>query len=162
MEVYFMTPLLFISIVALVLTLLIFWVLSTIENDEKKITKSRSFNFEAAPELALNVRDEFYLARNTIKIQLSEVEYGLVYWNLERNKWEEICKQHEISPDMKRIVLRINEAGELFHYSDMWVRTIAGQCRFRLQSEKAYYATLGIKNGKRFIPILTSSMIMRP
>jgi hypothetical protein len=156
-----MTPLLFITLVTVVLTLLVYWVLNTVENDEKIKTRPNRFNFEAAPELALNVADEFYLARNTIKIQHSEAEYGLVYWNLERSRWEEICDQNGISPDMRRIVLRVNEAGEQFHYSDMWVRTIAGQCRFRLQPQKAYYATLGIKSGQRFIPILSSSTIMR-
>jgi len=155
-----MTPLLFISIVAVILTLLIYWVLNTIENDEKKITIPSNFDFEAAPELALNVADEFYLAQNTIKIQRSDDEYGLAYWNLSRSKWEEFCAQYGMSPDMWRIVLRVNEAGEQFHYSDMWVRTIAGQCRFHLQPQKAYYASLGIKRGKRFIPILNSPTIM--
>ncbi|MDD3365564.1 MAG: hypothetical protein PHZ03_11330, partial [Syntrophomonas sp.] len=154
-----MTPLLFISIVAVVLTLLVYWVLNTIETDQKRITKPSTFDFEAAPELALNVADEFYLARNTIKIQRSNDEYGLVYWNLERSKWEKICAQYRMSPDMQRIVLRVNEAGEHLHYSDMWVRTIAGQCRFRLQPQKAYYTSLGIIREKRFIPILTSNTI---
>ncbi len=155
-----MTPLLFISIVAVVLTMLVYWVLNTIETDEKRMTRTSIFDFEAAPELALNVADEFYLARNTIKIQRSDDEYGLVYWNLSRSKWVEICAQYGMSLDMRRIVLRVNEAGEQLHYSDMWVRTIAGQCRFRLQPQKAYYASLGIKREKRFIPILSSNTIM--
>ena len=155
-----MTPLLFISIVAVVLTLLVYWVLNTIENDDKRITRPSTFDFEAAPELALNAADEFYLARNTIKIQRSDDEYGLAYWNLERSQWEEICAQQGMSPDMRRIVLRVNEAGEQLHYSDMWVRTIAGQCRFRLQPQKAYYVSLGIKRGKRFIPMISSHTIM--
>lgn len=155
-----MTPLLFISIVAVVLTMLVYWVLNTIETDEKRMTRTSSFDFEAAPELAFNTVDEFYLARNTIKIQRSDDEYGLVYWNLSRSKWVEICAQYGMSLDMRRIVLRVNEAGEQLHYSDMWVRTIAGQCRFRLQPQKAYYASLGIKREKRFIPILSSNTIM--
>jgi hypothetical protein len=155
-----MTPLLFISIVAVVLMLLVYWVLNTIETDEKIITRLSNFDFEAAPELALNATGEFYLAQNTIKIQRSDDEYGLAYWNLSRSRWEEFCVQYGMSPDMRRIVLRVNEAGEQFHYSDMWVITIAGQCRFRLQPQKAYYASLGIKRGKRFIPILSSPTIM--
>ncbi|PKM78399.1 MAG: hypothetical protein CVU90_02560 [Firmicutes bacterium HGW-Firmicutes-15] len=156
-----MTPLLFISIVAVVLTMLVYWVLNTLEADEKRITRPIRFDFEAAPELALNTAAEFYLARNTIKIQRNDDEYGLVYWNLSRAKWEEICSDCGVSPDMRHIVLRVNEAGEQLQFSDMWVKTIAGQCRFRLQPQKAYYATLGIKRRNRFIPILTSSTIMR-
>ncbi len=156
-----MTPLLFISVVALVLTLLVLWVLNTIDADERRLADNGAFDFEAAPELALNVGDEFYLAIDTIKIQRSDDEHGLVYWNLGQDKWKEVCTQYGINPDMRRIVLRINEAGEQFDYSDMWVRTTVGQCRFRLQPHQAYYASLGIKQGTSFVPILTSSTIMR-
>lgn len=156
-----MTPLLFISIVALVLTLLVLWVVNTIETDERRLTTIGAYDFEAAPELALDLSDEFYLANNTIKIKRSDDEYGVVYWNLGQSKWKEVCAQYGTNPDMRRIVLRINGAGEQCDYSDIWVRTIAGQYRFRLQPQKAYYASLGIKRGTAFIPILTSSTIMR-
>jgi len=156
-----MTPLIFIVIVTVVLCLLIYWVLNTIKQDNKKTFSARSLYFESASELAINSPHEFYLAQNAIKIQRCEGEFGLVFWNLSRTKWESICAEQGISPDMKRIVLRVNEAAEHFNYSDMWVRTIVGQCRFHLQPETAYYVTLGIKHRKRFIPIFTSNTIMR-
>ncbi|MDD4802990.1 MAG: hypothetical protein PHF24_08640, partial [Syntrophomonas sp.] len=65
-----------------------------------------------------------------------------------------------INPDMRRIFLRINETGIQYHYNDMWVGTIAGESRFLLEPQKAFYATLGIKLHQRFIPILNSSTIM--
>jgi len=157
----YMTPLIFIVIVTVVLCLLVFWVLNTIKHDNKNSAAVRNFNFESASELAINSADEFYLAQNAIKIQRCEGEYGLAFWNLSRSRWESICAEQGISQDMKRIVLRVNEAGERFNYSDMWVRTIAGQCRFHLQPETAYYVTLGIQHRKRFIPIFTSNTIIR-
>lgn len=154
-----MTPLLFISIVIVVLTMLFYWVLDTAEKDTQS-KRNSSFAFEAAPELAPQFADAFYLARNTMRIKHSHDDYGLVYWNLERARWEEICAQNQINPDMRRIFLRINETGIQYHYNDMWVGTIAGESRFLLEPQKAYYATLGIKLHQRFIPILNSSTIM--
>lgn len=156
-----MTPLLFIIIVAAVLSLLIYWVLNTIKDNNIRKTVTRRFDFEIAPELAIQDTNEFYLAQNTIKIQRNEGEFGLVFWNLSRDQWEKFCAEQGLKPDMRRIVLRVNEAGERANYSDMWVRTIAGQCRFRLQPQTACYVILGIKYQKRFIPIFTSNTIMR-
>lgn len=156
-----MTPLFFILIVAAVLTLLIYWVLNTIKDEGKRKTKLHHLDFESAQELSVNAASEFYLAQNAIKIQPSNGEYGLAYWNLSRAKWEDINAEYGMTPDMKHIVLRVNEAGELVHYSDMWVRTIVGQCKFPLQPHTAYYVTLGVKHRKHFIPILTSNTIMR-
>jgi len=156
-----MTPLIFIVIVTAVLCALVYWVLNTIKHDNKIKSAVHNFNYESASELAINSTDKFYLAENSIKIQRSEGEYALVFWNLSRSRWESICAEQSISPDMKRIVLRVNEAGESFNYSDMWVRTIAGQCRFHLRPETAYYVILGIKYRKRLIPIFTSNTIMR-
>jgi len=154
-----MTALLFILIVAAVLILLVYWVLNTLHDDKIK-PDSYNYNFESASEIAVNDLNEFYLAQNTIKIQISQDGYGMVYWNLSWSKWEQVNTEHSIKPDMRNLVLRVTEAGEQVHYSDMQVRTTAGQYRFRLQPKSAYYVTLGIKRRKLFIPILTSNSIM--
>lgn len=155
-----MTPLVFIFIAALILLLLVYWILNTSQSDYHIKTEYGDFNFEIASELAVNGNSEFYLAQNTIKIQISANEYGLVFWNLGRAKWEEVCTEYDIKPDMRQIVLRLAEIGEKVNYLDMWVMTTAGQYRFRLQPRNSYYLTLGIKHGQLFIPILTSNTIM--
>ena len=155
-----MTPLVFIFIAALLLLLLVYWILNTERSDEHVKSDSGDFNFEIASELAINGNSEFYLAQNTIKIQLSGSEYALVFWNLSRARWEKVCAEHGIKPDLRQIVLRLAEIGERVDYSDMWVMTTAGQYRFRLQPQNSYYLSLGIKHGQLFIPILTSNTIM--
>jgi len=155
-----LTPLVFIFIAALILLLLVYWILNTNQDDERIISESGDFNFEIASELAINGDSEFYLAQNTIKFQVSGNEYGVVFWNLGRAKWEEVCSEHGIKPDMRQIMLRLAEIGEKVNYSDMWVMTTAGQYRFRLQPQHSYYLSLGIKHGQLFVPILTSHTIM--
>lgn len=155
-----MTPLVFIFIAALILLLLVYWILNTSRDDEHMLPKSGDLNFEIASELAINGDSEFYLAQNTIKFQVSSNEYGLVFWNLSRAKWEEVCREHDIKPDLRQIVLRLAEIGEKVNYSDMWVMTTAGQYRFRLQPKHSYYLSLGLKHGQLFVPILTSHTIM--
>jgi len=155
-----MTPLVFIFIAALLLLLLVYWILNTERSDEHVKSDSGDFNFEIASELAINGNSECYLAQNTIKIQLSGSEYALVFWNLSRARWEKVCTEHGIKPDLRQIVLRLAEIGERVEYSDMWVMTTAGQYRFRLQPQNSYYLSLGIKHGQLFIPILTSNTIM--
>ncbi|MEA4924548.1 MAG: hypothetical protein VB084_04485 [Syntrophomonadaceae bacterium] len=155
-----MTALAFIFIAALVLLLLVYWILNTGQKYDHIITNPADFNFELASELALDGRDEFYLAQNTIKIQLSGNEYGQVFWNLGRAQWEKVCAENGLKPDIRQIVLRLAEIGDRVDYSDMWVMTTAGQYRFRLKPGNCYYMTLGIKHGQLFIPILTSNTIM--
>jgi len=154
------TPLVFIFIAALFLILLVYWILNTGQDYDHVKSEAGDFNFEIASELAINGNSEFYLAQNTIKIQISSNNYALVFWNLSRAKWEKVCAEHGLKPDIRQIVLRLAEIGERVDYSDMWVMTTAGQYRFRLQSQNSYYLTLGIKHGQIFIPILTSNTIM--
>lgn len=155
-----MTPLVFIFIAALILLLLVYWILNTDRRDTYLKSEWGNLDFEFASELATNGTSEFYLAPNTIKIQFSGNEYGLVVWHLGRAKWEEICAEYAIKPDMRQIVLRLAEIGEKVDYSDMWVMTTAGQYRFRLHPRHSYYLSLGIKHNQLFIPILTSNTVM--
>lgn len=155
-----MTALVFIFIAALVLLMLVYWILNTGQRYNHVKTDTGNLNYEIASELAINGNSEFYLAQNTIRIQLSGNEYGLVFWNLGRDQWEKVCAEKGIKPDIRQIVLRLAEIGEKVDYSDMWVMTTAGQYRFRLQPQNSYYMTLGIKHGQLFIPILTSKTIM--
>lgn len=155
-----MTALVFIFIAALVLLLLVYWILKTDQKYDHIISPIGDLNFEFASELAMDGTSEFYLAQNAIKIQLSNNEYGQVFWNLSRNVWEKVCAENDSKPDIRQIVLRLAEIGESVDYSDMWVMTTAGQYRFRLKPGYCYYMTLGIKHGHLFIPILTSNTIM--
>jgi hypothetical protein len=157
-----MIPLLFIIIVALTLSLLVYWILNTTPPTETAVPSRRAFKFENASELGMHDINEFYLAQNHIKIQLYGPSLGWVYWNLSRTKWEETCTVYGIKPDMRRLVLRVHEIGQGTHFSDIGAGSIVGQYRFQLEPHKSYYVSLGLKYHQRFIPIITSNFITPP
>ena len=152
--------LIFVIITAAFLALLGYWILDYLATDETARVPVERFNFESASELAVNETDEFYLGQDAIKIKLAENDFGLGFWNLSKSKWQEVCDQNGGKPDIGSLVLRLTEAGEMVHYADMWVKTTAGQHRFKMKPLHSYYLTLGIYNNRRFIPILTSNTIM--
>lgn len=153
-----MTSLIFIFTAALVLSLLVYWVLTT-TREQEIFPSDGHFNWESASELAFNDINEFYLAQNSIKLQIFQNRYALVFWNLSQARFEQVCTENRINPDISHIVLRITEAGTDVHYSDIRVKTIAGQYKFRLQPLNIYYISLGIKPHNMFIPFLTSDTI---
>lgn len=154
-----MTSGMFIVIVVAVLIMLIYWILTyRTETTQTKIPPDR-YQFESASELVVSPQEEFYLAPDTIKLKLSG-DFAIGYWNLSQAKWQEVCAQNCLKPDLHSIVLRLTEAGEHVHYADMWVNTTGGQYKFKLQPLHSYYLTLGIYHYRHFIPVLTSNTIM--
>ena len=157
-----MTPLIFIIIVATILTLLVFWVLSTVKDSKPTRLRPDHFKYEFARELTMEGETELFLAQNTIKISGEHASYIWVYWNLSREKWEEVAAEHGLKPSMDRLRLRLYEANEWLNYYDIQVKSIAGKRRLELQPEVAYYITLGFKNKDTYIPILSSDTVKKP
>lgn len=153
-----MTPLIFIFIAILVLSLLVYWVLTTTWDQEIFPSDVQNLNYENATELAFDT-SEIYLAQNSVKLQLTQEDYALALWNLSQSKFEQVCAENMVKPDKNHIVLRVTEAGTDVHYSDIWVKTIAGHYKLRLRPHHIYYISLGINHRKMFIPLLTSNSI---
>ncbi len=150
-----MTALLFITIAGLVLTLLTFWVLNTSRGEERMQAYREHFAFESASELAINEEGEFYLALDSIKIRQIDNGQFRISWNLSRAKWEQACAEHYLKPDLKYIVLRIGDVnGE--QELDMWIKSLAGQYKFKPEFDRIYRTSLGIKQHQLFYPILSS------
>ncbi|MEQ8200304.1 MAG: hypothetical protein ABRQ24_02660 [Syntrophomonadaceae bacterium] len=151
-----MTPLVFIIVTAAVLSSLILWVLRSLNYRGAWRTPPREFGFESAAELALNEQGEYYLAQDSIKLQPIEEGWARVSWNLSRAKWEQACTEYHLKPDPKYIVLRLQADNGKFHALDLWVKSIAGQYRFKPDQHTSYCAILGINQNQQFHPILTS------
>lgn len=156
-----MTPLFFIILVAAVLSLLVYWVLSTIKESEDIQTKIPRFNFEVAPELATYGESELYVPQNSIKFIGNDAKSLFAYWNLDQEQFTKIAAENQIKPEPERVVLRLYEVSEWLRYSDIHVKSISGRCRFELQPGVAYYVVLGINSKSKFIPLLTSNTIKK-
>lgn len=154
-----MVPLLFIIIVVTVLSLLIYWVLTSINTTEVIKPKSDRFHYELAPELSTYGESELYVAQNTVKFSGNDAKNMLAYWNLSQTKFEQESRRNQIKADMERIVLRLYEINKWRTYYDIKVKSLAGRCRFELQPDSYYYLELGINSGDKFIPFLTSNTV---
>lgn len=154
-----MTSGLFIVVVAAILIMLTYWILTYQAKTEHNKIPPHRFQFESASEVAVSTQEEFYLGPDTIKLKIND-GCARGYWNLSHPTWQAVCAQNGIKPDLRSIVLRLTEAGEHVHYADMWVNTTAGQYQFKIQPLHSYYLTLGIYHFRSFIPVLTSNTIM--
>ncbi len=153
-----MTALLFITIAGLLLILMTFWILSTSQSEDRVQKYREHFAFESSTELATNEEGEFYLALDAIRLRVMDNGQLRVSWNLSRSKWEQTCREHNLQPDMKYMVLRISTGhGEQL---DMWVSSLAGQYKFWPEYYPDYYACLGLKLHQQFYPIITSDIVM--
>ena len=156
-----MTPLLFIIIVATVLSLLIYWVLNTIKESDNLQTKIPRFNYEVASELASYGESELYLPQNSIKFIGNDARSLFAYWNLSSGQFAKLAAENQTTPNPDHIVLRLYEVSEGLRYSDINVKSIAGRCRFELQPGIPYYVVLGLDIKNKFIPLLTSNTIKK-
>ena len=155
-----MTSLIFIFVTIMVVSLLGYWILTTTRQEQKLFRPTgQQFNYESGAELAFSEASEFYIASDSIKLQLIGNQYGLACWNLSRYKFEQICAENKIKPDPKHVILRIIEPGANVNNSDIRVKTIAGQYKFRLNPHQSCYITLGIMHHKILIPLLTSETV---
>lgn len=156
-----MTPLFFIILVAVVLSLMVYWVLTTMKGDEDLHTKIPRFYFEVAPELASYGESELYVPQNSIKFIGHDAKSLFTYWNLSQEQFEKLAAENQVKADPERIVLRLYEVTEWLRYSDIHVKSLSGRCRFELQPGTAYYVVLGLTARSKFIPLLTSNTIKK-
>lgn len=157
-----MTPLIFIIVVATILTLLIYWVLTTVKDSKPTMLRPDHFKYEFARELTMEGETELFLPDNTIKLSGDHASYIFAYWNLSKEKWEETAGEYGMSPNMERLCLRLYECSDWLKYYDIKAKAIAGKRRLELQPGIAYYVSLGFKDKERFIPILTSNTVKKP
>ncbi len=161
-----MTPILFITIAVIILSLLTYWVLSTMQDQKKssrEIYKFRhAYDFEIAPELTLNRETKTHVAPNTIILTGQDAAHLKAHWNLAEDMLEKVERETglQVEPSSD-LYLRLYESAELLRYHDLQVSNLKGRCALHLNPFKAYYVSLGIMDNKRFIPILTSNTVIK-
>lgn len=151
-----MTPLIFILLASVVLSVLILWVLRSVVSNNGVRLPQQDFGFETAAELAVNEQGEYYLAPDSIRLQSLEDGWARVSWNVSRAKLEQACAEYHLKPDPKYLVLRLQADNGQCHELDLWVKSLAGQYRFQPDQHTSYWAILGISQYQQFHPILTS------
>lgn len=163
-----MTPLLFISIAVIVLSLLVYWVLSTIKDPQSPNSGNPdndfryAYDFEIAPELSVYPENKLHLDPNTIKLSGQDAAHLTVYWNLEQEMLEKTAQETDLHLDASyNLVLRLYESSDLLGYHDFHITRMVGCCRLQVHPSSAYYVSLGILDNQRFIPVITSNTVIK-
>lgn len=117
--------------------------------------------FEFASEVSLYPADENQVARNSINISGERADDLRACWGIEQNRLDEAAQEMNIDLKESELVLRLYESSDQVRYQDIAAKRNNGCCRLRLQPYNAYYASLGLMNSNRFIPILTSNTIIK-
>lgn len=156
-----MTPLIFITIVIVVLTLLIYWVINTIDSKKGKELDLSSFNYETAGELFKYIEADSY--KESIKIQLKSGRDNTLYacWEISSDDLEEIAAKYGVTEPLDRLYLRIHEMSEVQRYYDTKVSSLNANYRLELSPGAAYYISLLIKKNNKFINIASSRTIIK-
>ena len=161
-----MTPILFITIAIIVLSLLIYRVLSTMKDQRSGSSNAYNFrhayNFEIAPELGAYPEMEIHVDPNTIKLLGQDAAHLKAHWNLEQNLLDEVAQETGLQIDPSSdLFLRLYESSDLLRYHDLHITNMKGRCKLVLHPLNAYYISLGIMDNRRFIPILTSNTVIK-
>ena len=163
-----MTPLLFISIAVIVLSLLVYWVLSTIKDSQKPNLRNPNddsryaYDFEFAPELSVYPESKIQLDPNTIILSGQDASHLAVYWNLEQEKLKKTAQETGLHLDASyNLVLRLYESSDLLGYHDFPITNLKGRCRLQVHPSSAYYINLGILDNYHFISVLTSNTVLK-
>ncbi|MEN6462628.1 MAG: hypothetical protein ABFC94_14830 [Syntrophomonas sp.] len=160
-----MTPLMFIIIASAVILLLVYWVLSTLHNEDTP-DNSRITYFETAPELGtfgytLSDNSNISIENNEVRLsKLNEMQL-VAQWNISQEKWQE--KLSEISHPFteENLTLRVCQTSAGVKSFDIPVKSLQGSHDFFCRPDTAYYVVLGILQ-TTFIPLIFSNTVIVP
>jgi hypothetical protein len=109
--------------------------------------------FETSPEImAYSADDE--TKQDTIKLYMVDNAW-MACWALDGN-----ILGGKKPGDKYELILRIYEAGDMLRHHDIKTDKTNGCCRLYLRTDRAYYVSLGLKQGKNFHPLLVSNTVI--
>lgn len=155
-----MVPLLFIILVSGILLLMVYWILS---NPGKRRypehTPPRKYDFETAQELFKYVEPVKELTEeNELKLS-AHSRYILASWNIKPSTWQEILGEFGADLKYEDLLIRLHDSRMQSSDFELPVSDLSGTCHFQSIPGTAYYAVIGIKQGKDFIPLFLSNTI---
>lgn len=155
-----MVPLLFIILVTAVLLLLVYWILSSpAKRRHPEAAPQRKYDFETAQELFKYVEPVKELAKeNELKLS-SHSKYILASWNIKASTWQEILSEFGADLKYEDLLIRLHDSRLESNDFGLPVSDLSGTCHFQSVPGTSYYAVIGIKQEKDFIPLFLSNTI---
>lgn len=150
-----MTPLLFISIVTLVLVSLVYWILASLEKRQiSDDPKGRdSLKFETAQELFKFVDPEPVAEQDVLGIQIHK-EHIQLYWHISNDTWNSTLEKFGLQMQRDKVVIRLYDSS--LHIMDIPVNDIQGGQKVKTGDFHVSYGVLGVKVQEDFTPLFLS------
>jgi hypothetical protein len=151
-----MIPLLFISIVTLILVLLSYWILNNMEKQQytprKPANTPNKFKFETAQELFKYVEPDISEPSGLyLEIKPQGVHLN---WDINPDDWQSALQHAGLREGNEHQVIRLISADDSF--IDIEINSLKGARELSTGSFRTHYAVLGIKNDENFVPLFKS------
>jgi len=155
-----MTPLLFISIVTLVLVFLVYWILSNLDQRQNgsrfHLPESKNLKFETAQEL-FKFSDPDALEEQDVLRLIVEKDHVKAYWNIRQETWSNIMKKLGLAEKHTDIIIRLYNS--VLNVMDIPVNDIQGGRRIKTGEFHISYAVLGVYKRDKFMSLFQSQPI---
>ncbi len=149
-----MTPVLFISIVTLVLVLLVYWILSNLEKRPPEFPSQRNkARFETSQELFKYLDQDPGPEKDLLELEHHEEQLHLL-WHMSSLTWQLTRDKYAPEEDPPSIVIRIFDPYS--RIMDIPVQRMQGQEKVKTGSFKPIYGVLGVQVKGDFIPLFLS------
>lgn len=158
-----MVPIIFIVTVSLILVAMLYWVLRSAGEGERRTRHSKrgAYQFESAQELFKYVDDEVYLREDGVQLVRINENRMRALWNLGEGQWQDFNRSGDQKNRGREAFMRVHQAGEHLRTIDMPLRQRSGHFDYDLSPGIATYFSIGFKENNRFYPVLTSRTILR-
>ncbi|NLO21674.1 MAG: hypothetical protein GX119_06695 [Syntrophomonadaceae bacterium] len=149
-----MTPLLFISIVTLVLLLLVYWILSSLEKRPPEYLGNINMaKFETSQELFKYVDQNPMQEEDVLHLEYHEEQLQL-FWNISQSTWQLSWDKYAEQEEPPAIVIRLFDGHS--QIMDIPVHHMQGRQKIKTGSFQPSYGVLGVKVESDFLPLFLS------
>jgi hypothetical protein len=149
-----MTPLIFISIVTLILVLLVFWILSSLEKKPPEYLGNRGeAKFETSQELFRYIDQDPIQDEDVLHLDYQKEELKL-FCNISQCTWQHSWQQYTKQEDSPDLLIRIFDSHS--QTMDIPVQDRQGRQKVKTGSFKPSYGVMGVKVENEFIPLFLS------
>ncbi|KUG03251.1 hypothetical protein ASZ90_019350 [hydrocarbon metagenome] len=150
-----MTPLLFISIVTLVLVTLVYWILNSLEKrpvDDESESRN-NMQFETAQELFKYLDPQPEPEQDVLRLQ-ADKEYVHLYWHISSDTWDSTMDKFGLKAQRNNVIIRLYDSN--LSIMDIPAKDIKGGQKIKTENFQVSYAVLGIKVNEDFVPLFLS------
>lgn len=152
-----MTPLLFISIITLILLIMVYWILASLEKrPPADPSEARNkFKFETAQELFkfLDPQPGLEQEPDVLRLQVNK-EYTKLYWHISSETWDSTMEKFGLKVQHENVIIRLYDSD--LKTMDIAVSDIQGGQKVKTDKFQANYGVLGIKVKGDFVPLFLS------